>query len=309
LAEFAKEDNILRQETEVCRPFVKWAGGKSQLIQKMTPYFPKKFSRYFEPFLGGGAVFFYVISKRPDLQACLSDITHDLINAYEVIRDDVNALEVRLTRYQTEFGKLKTKPEQNEYYLKVRSNPPNVDKEPIQRASWFIFLNKTSYNGLYRVNSKGEFNVPYGDYPKAILFEKENLERISRLLNRKTVTILRKDYSTVLLENAREGDFCYLDPPYYSDNNKGFTSYNSSLFTKEDQKKLAEVFATLTDRGVRILLSNSESVFVRSLFKEEEKKSKDNTRKYDYSSVEALRVINCKGSKRTGAKELLIKNY
>ena len=210
---------------------------------------------------------------------------------------------------QTEFRNLQTKAQKRENYLNVRKSPPNISRNPIERACWFIFLNKTAFNGLYRVNSRGKFNVPYGDYPKATLFEKDNLERVSRLLNRKGITILRKDYATVLLENTKEGDFCYLDPPYYSESNKGFTSYNSTLFTKEDQRKLADVFKVLSDRGVRVLLSNSDSQFIRDEFKEREGKSTKEESKYSYDSIEALRGINCKGSKRTGAKELLVRNY
>jgi DNA adenine methylase len=307
LAEFAEGEKALKAQKEPCHPFVKWAGGKTQLVEKMSKYFPEKFNRYFEPFLGGGAVFFYLAYRRPAFPAILSDINHDLINAYEVIRDDVEGLMKRLTIYQKEFRVQTTKAAKNEYYLKVRPNPPDISKQALERAAWFIFLNKTGYNGLYRVNSKSEFNVPYGDYPNVSLFERENLVSISRLLNQEGIVLKWKDYGTVLLEEVEEGDFCYLDPPYYSKDNKGFTAYNASLFTAEDQRKLADVFKILTERKVKAVLSNSESDFVRELFREKEKESK--TAKYTYDQLDALRVINCKSSARTGVKELLIKNY
>lgn len=301
------QDGLVSQQIPKCYPFVKWAGGKTQLTERMYRYFPKSFNKYFEPFLGGGAVFFYLTYKRPPpFPAILSDVNHDLINAYEVIRDNMDELIKRLTKRQIDFRKVPdNKVAKSEFYNKIRSNPPNIDQEPVERANWFIFLNKTCYNGLYRVNSEGKFNVPYGDYPNATLFEEENLRNIHTLLNRKDIEIFWKDYAIVLLENAKEDDFVYLDPPYYSENNKGFTGYNASLFTKEDQRKLADVVRTLAERGCKVALSNADAEFIRNLFKDTEPEG----HKYSYTTLEALRVINCKGSARTGAKELLIRTF
>lgn len=309
LAEFSNHEQRLKASKVPCRPFVKWAGGKTQLVERMRTHFPETFNRYYEPFLGGAAVFFYLVYMREKpFPATLSDINHDLINAYLTVKTNLKELIEILAIKQREFRALTTKTKQANYYQNIRSNRPDIEKESVERAAWFIFLNKTSYNGLYRVNSKGEFNVPYGDYPNATLYEEGNLERISSILNRGDVEILWQDYRSVLLDNAQKGDFCYLDPPYYSKDNKGFTAYNASLFTADDQRKLAETYKVLTERGVTVLLSNSESDFIRGLFNEKEKQVKGG-RKYSYDSFEALRVINCKGSKRTGAKELLIKNY
>lgn len=287
-----------------CRPFVKWAGGKTQLIEKMKKYFPETFNRYYEPFLGGGAVFFRIASTRDPFPATLSDANHDLINAYQAIRDNIEGLIKDLSERQSAFSRLANKDARNTHYLNVRKNPPDIDTHPVERAGWFIFLNKTAYNGLYRVNSNGEFNVPYGDYSKVVLFERDNLRSISTLLNRPQVKIVWADYSEVL-KDAKEGDWCYLDPPYYSEDNKGFTAYNKSLFTKQDQEALADTFKSLTGKGVKVLLSNSKSDFIESEFRKREVAGKPQT----YDSLTALRVINCKGGSRTGVQELLIKNY
>jgi DNA adenine methylase len=287
-----------------CHPFVKWAGGKTQLIDKMKKYFPSEFKRYREPFLGGGAIFFYLVSTRSAFPATLSDSNRDLINAYQVIRKSVEKLIRDLTERQIEFRSKPNKDKKNELFLEVRANPPDIDAEPVSRANWFIFLNKTAYNGLYRVNSRGEFNVPYGDYKSVSFFEAENLRAISRVLNRRGIEIVWADYEEAL-KGAETGDWCYLDPPYFSADNKGFTAYNANLFTPEDQKKLADEFKRLTAKGVKVLLSNSKSDFVEKEFKAREAKGRPIT----YDMVEALRVINCHGQSRTGAKELLIKNY
>ena len=287
-----------------CKPFVKWAGGKTQLLEKMKAYFPEAFNRYWEPFLGGGAVFFYLASKRPTFSATLSDKNRDLINAYEVIRDDVEGLIEDLTKRNAEFYAERTIADKNALYMRERGSPPDIDAEPIARAGWFIFMNKTAYNGLYRVNSNGGFNVPFGGYSKVAFFEADNLRNISKLLNRNGIKVVWAEYTQVLRE-AKEGDWTYLDPPYYSSDNKGFTAYTDSRFSPDDQKKLADEFKRLSQKGVKVLLSNSKADFIVDEFKKRELKDVPLT----YDTVEALRVINCKGSSRTGAKELLIKNY
>jgi DNA adenine methylase len=287
-----------------CHPFVKWAGGKTQLLDKMKDYFPEKFGRYWEPFLGGGAVFFYLASKRDAFAATLSDTNHDLINAYQVIRDDVEGLIEDLTKRKVKFNACPTKEKKNELFIAVRRGPPDIDAEPVARAGWFIFLNKTAYNGLYRVNRDGGFNVPFGGYSNVAFFEADNLRNIGQLLRRKDVKVIWADYAEAL-KGAKEGDFAYLDPPYYSEDKKGFTAYNANLFTEDDQKSLADEFKDLTKRGVKVLLSNSKADFIEEEFKKREIAGKPLT----FGTLEALRVINCKGSNRTGVKELLIKNY
>ncbi|MCL5252664.1 MAG: Dam family site-specific DNA-(adenine-N6)-methyltransferase [Candidatus Thermoplasmatota archaeon] len=289
-----------------CTPFVKWAGGKTQLIRRLECCFPKSFNRYFEPFLGGGSVFFHLAYLKPSLKATVSDLNADLINAYEVIRDDPGKLTEQLAGLQSDFRAVQdNRSDKKLFYTSIRSRPPGLESSPVERAAWFIFLNKTSFNGLYRVNSKGEFNVPYGDYPNVTLFHEKNLMNIHALLNREGIELLRCDYTEVLLQNAGRHDFVYLDPPYYSDGNRGFTGYNASLFTGDDQARLAEIVSTLTERGCKVVVSNADSAFVKRLF--------DRTRpaghNYYYEKLKALRAINCNGSARTGAPELLIRNF
>ena len=289
-----------------CTPFVKWAGGKTQLIRRLECCFPKSFNRYFEPFLGGGSVFFHLAYLKPSLKATVSDLNADLINAYEVIRDDPGKLIEQLAGLQSDFRAVQdNRSDKKLFYTSIRSRPPSLESSPVERAAWFIFLNKTSFNGLYRVNSKGEFNVPYGDYPNVTLFHEKNLMNIHALLNREGIELLRCDYTEVLLQNAGRNDFVYLDPPYYSDGNRGFTGYNASLFTGDDQARLAEIVSTLTERGCKVVVSNADSAFVKRLF--------DRTRppghNYYYEKLKALRAINCNGSARTGAPELLIRNF
>ena len=289
-----------------CTPFVKWAGGKTQLIRRLECYFPKSFNRYFEPFLGGGSVFFHLAYLKPSLKATVSDLNADLINAYEVIRDDLGNLIGQLTGLQRDFRAIRnSRSDKKLFYTSIRSRPPGLESSPVERAAWFIFLNKTSFNGLYRVNSKGEFNVPYGDYPDVTLFHEKNLRNIHALLNREGIELFRRDYAEVLLQNAGKNDFVYLDPPYYSDGNRGFTGYNASLFTGADQARLAEIVSILTERGCKAVVSNADSAFVKRLF--------DRTRpaghNYYYEKLKALRAINCNGSGRTGALELLVRNF
>ena len=190
----------------VCRPFVKWAGGKTQLIEKMKKYFPEKFDRYYEPFLGGAAVFFHLVANHDPFPATLSDSNHDLINAYETIRNNVEGLIKELSERSLIFKSKTTKAARNELFLDVRANPPDIDAQPTERAGWFIFLNKTAYNGLYRVNSQNGFNVPYGGYTNVAFFETDNLRNINSVLNRKGIEIVWADYSEVL-SKAKEGDF------------------------------------------------------------------------------------------------------
>lgn len=300
------EQGLAEHERPFAHPFVKWAGGKSQLVAKMRKHFPETFERYYEPFLGGASVFFDLVHLRPDpFPATLSDTNRDLMNAYKVIQSNVEGLIEDLTKRQRAFWKQSNKSVRAEHYSQVKGNPPNIDSESVERAGWFIFLNKTCYNGLYRVNSKGVFNVPFGDASSKIrLFDKQNLLTIHQVLNQEGIELACDDYARVL-EKAKAGDFAYLDPPYYSANNKGFTAYTTSIFSNDKQKALAEVVKTLAEKGVKVLVSNADAEYIRGLY--EEKKPKGET--YSYHSVEALRVINCRGANRTGAKEVLIKNF
>ncbi|MGI0077379.1 MAG: DNA adenine methylase, partial [Nitrosopumilaceae archaeon] len=187
------------------KPFVKWAGGKRQLLPILSKYIPKKFDSYFEPFLGGGAVLFHLISENPKLMCFVSDLNSDLILSYVTIRDRVEELILALENHSKNYFK---NPKQ--YYYKVRESSP---KNQIDKVSRLIFLNKTCFNGLYRVNSKGEFNVPLGKYSNPNIVNKENLLAVSYAIQSKNITIKCQDF-TKALEIAEENDFVYLDPPY-----------------------------------------------------------------------------------------------
>jgi DNA adenine methylase len=269
------------------QPFLKWAGGKSQLLPQISKLFPKSFRSYFEPFLGGGAVFFYL---RPH-KATISDSNIELYKAYSVIRDDLDSLLSSLEHYQRQ--KISRR-----LYERIRKLDPEGLPDD-ERVARFIFLNKTCYNGLYRVNKKGRFNVPFGKYSKMpTLFDMDNLLEISRLLQ--STKIMFASYETPL-ERAEPDDFVYLDPPYSVDPEAvGFTTYTKEDFSASDQRRLASKFKELDRRGCKLLLSNSDNRTVRELYA-------------NYSAttmqIQAGRMISCVGSQRTGFKELLIMNY
>lgn len=266
------------------KPFVKWAGGKRQLIDILLNNIPLQFNTYIEPFVGGGALLFELMPEH----AIIADINPDIINAYQIIKNNVNKLIRSLQDYiNTE-----------EFYYKIRSEN-HYKLPPIQRASHFIYLNKTCYNGLYRVNSKGKFNVPYGRYKTPKIVDKENLRAVSEYLNSSNTIILCQHYKeTILL--AQKGDFIYLDPPYHPLNNtSSFTKYSKEDFTIEDQIELSNTFKELDNKGCYVLLSNSNTQFILNLYEN-----------YNIQKVKATRAINCKASRRKQEYyEVLIKNY
>jgi DNA adenine methylase len=266
------------------KPFVKWAGGKRQLIKVLTNNLPPSYNRYIEPFVGGGALLFEVLPYK----AIINDINTELINAYTVIKDDIDALIEDLKKHKNE----------EEYYYKIRSlNPEKLSA--VERASRFIYLNKTCFNGLYRENSKGKFNVPFGKYKNPKILDEENLRAVSEYLNTAEISILNLDYKEVC-KLAKKGDFVYLDPPYYPiSKSSSFTKYHKLDFTERDQMELTEVFRELDRKGCYVMLSNSNTKFIKELYKE-----------YEIWEVSANRFINCKGDKREKVNvEVLIKNY
>ena len=291
----SENETGLRYEYPKCYPFVKWAGGKGQLLSKLDKYFPSKITRYFEPFIGGGAVFFYIISqKNMRFESFISDINEELIIAYIAIRDHIEELITILKNHENEYKKSPT-----EYYYKLRKNA-NLSND-IERTARFITLNKTCYNGLYRVNKNGIFNVPIGRYKNPLICDSENLRNISIILNYSNTNLHVSDYKNILLEKTQEEDFIYLDPPYYPISiTSNFTSYTNNGFTTKDQEELAKIFKKLTDRGCQILLSNSDSEYIRELYSEF---------KEDIIEVKVQRAINSKASKRKNHTELIIRNY
>lgn len=281
----------LREQLPRCYPFVKWAGGKSQLLSKIETFIPADFHRYFEPFLGGGAVFFYLSSRKNfRFDAFLSDINQELLISYNAVRYSVEELISILKGHQES-------PKAYYYRLRDHTRPTNN----VESAARLVALNKTCYNGLYRVNKEKKFNVPMGRFNNPTICNAENLRNISNLLRELKPLFLVEDYKKILIEKAREGDFIYLDPPYSPiTDTANFTAYTSNGFNKTDQIQLADLFGELDDRGCNILLSNSDNPFIRKLYA-------------NYSDrtvqIDARRAINSKANKRSGHTELLIRNY
>ena len=274
------------------KPFVKWVGGKRQLMQDLENNFPKQFTTYHEPFLGGGAVMFNLLTKKPQLSCNVSDFNSDLILAYVTIRDKLEKLIESLENRSKNYHKNST-----EYYYEVRKQEP---KQQIEKVSRLLFLNKTCFNGLYRVNKKGQFNVPLGRYTNPNIVNKENLTAVSKILQSKKIKISCRDFEAVL-GDAKKGDLVYFDPPYQPvSSTANFTSYTHRDFTEDDLERLAKLADQLHSKGCYVLLSNSNSKTVKDFF----------SKKYwKISSINVNRAINSNAQKRTGHKEIIIKNY
>jgi DNA adenine methylase len=279
---------VKAQSEPEASPFVKWAGGKTQLLPKLDTFIPH-FARYFEPFLGGGALFFHLAS-RLHFSARLSDANCELVNAYNIVKYDVEGLISVLERHERKY---RNSPEG--YYYSLRSARPS---NALESAARFIALNKTCYNGLYRVNANGEFNVPIGKYRNPAVCDRSQLRGASRALNDSDAVVAALDYKKAL-RKARKGDFVYLDPPFNPlSATANFVDYTRNGFGEKDQIQLAQLFRELDRRGCMVLLSNSDTAFTRTLYS-----------KFHQSRVEVLRAISCKGSSRTGHRELLVRNY
>lgn len=269
-------------------PVVKWVGGKRQLIDDLTPLFPKKITSYCEPFVGGGAVLF---SLQPKI-AYVNDINAELINIYEVIRDDVDALIAALSEHKNE----------EKYFYAIRDwdrdSETYFQRSKVQRAARIIYLNKTCYNGLFRVNNAGEFNAPYGHYKKPNIVSAPTLRAVSNYFQSTQLTFTNTDYAEVL-SNVPKETFVYLDPPYdpVSDT-ANFTGYTRGGFDRTEQVRLRECCDELTRRKIKFMLSNSSTEFIREQYAD-----------YDITPVRAKRAINSNASKRGHVDEVVIRNY
>jgi DNA adenine methylase len=274
-------------------PFVKWAGGKAQLLNVLDTFIPDKFDNYFEPFLGGGSFFYHLIkkTKNKSFRSFLSDTNCELINAYTAIKNNIDDLIFSLSNHQQKYYE-----SPKEYFYTLRNT---IFGNDVERASRFIALNKTCFNGLYRVNRKGLFNVPMGSFKKLpLICNEENLKNINQLLKQVNPIIECKDY-TGALSNTKENDFVYLDPPYKPVSETAyFTKYTNNGFNDQDQINLAEIFKELDYKKCKILLSNSNTEFIRKLYSN-----------FNVKEVKVMRAINSKGSKRLGHTELIISNY
>lgn len=273
------------------KPFLKWAGGKRQLLPVLSQYVPVRYNRYYEPFVGAGALFFQQQPKA----GLINDINWELFNCYRVIRDYPESLIERCQYHAANHSK--------EYYYYYR----NLDRDPyyfsdnqdlVGIAARTIYLNKTCFNGLYRVNKKGQFNTPYGKYKDPKVINSELILEISSYLRNNDIEITCRDFERAVADVSK-GDFVYIDPPYYPlTETSNFTSYSSEGFDKKDQERLKQVCDYLRDEDCSILISNSNTSFIRGLYSD-----------YEMEAIEASRAINSKGNKRGNVGELLIYYY
>ncbi len=269
------------------RPFLKWIGGKRQLLPTMLPIIDRigSFDAYHEPFVGGGALYFalYGAGKIRHM-ASLSDINPRLVETYRAVADNVDRV-IELLEQHAELHS-------EGYFYRVRANVPD---DPVERAARIIFLNKTCFNGLFRENRKGLFNAPFGFYKNPTICDKTTLRAASKALKRAALSC--QSFSTII-DKAQPGDFVYFDPPYVPVSKTSFTSYSKDGFTIQDQTELASVFAELAAHGVSVMLSNSDTPEVRALYS-----------KFKIQTVMALRAVNCKGTSRGRVAEVLVTNF
>lgn len=276
-----------RNKNLLATPFLKWAGGKRQLLPVLRENLPPKINTYYEPFVGAGAFLFDMQPKN----AVINDINSDLINTYKVIKESPLELIEDLKKHENT----------SEYFYEMRDKDRTdeyIEMNPIERASRLIYLNKTCFNGLFRVNRSGQFNVPYGRYKNPNIVNEPTIKAVSSYLNKNNVQILNQDFTSVV-ENAKKGDFVYFDPPYASETDGlMFTGYTLDGFNVEDQKRLAYLFIELDKKGVYVMLSNSSVPLIHELYEG-----------FNIKIVPANRNINSKGDGRGKVDEVLIMNY
>ena len=272
------------------KPFVKWAGGKRQIIDKLKQYVPDEFNTYYEPFIGGGALLFELSPK----SAVINDSNKELMNVYSVLCDEEKFKKMCnvLNTYEANHSE--------EFFYEIRNKDRNKKTfnrlSDYTRAARTIYLNKACFNGLYRVNSKDEFNVPFGKKSKVNTYDGSNLITVSNYLTMNDITIQCVDFEESV-KTAKKGDFVYFDPPYDSDTST-FNSYTEEGFGKDEQRRLAEVFKDLDKRGVYVMLSNHNTILIKELYKD-----------YHVHVIEAKRNINSNGKKRGKVEEVIITNF
>ena len=272
------------------KPFVKWAGGKRQILEKLKKYIPENFNTYYEPFVGGGALLFDLAPKN----AVINDSNEELMNVFNVLCNE--KLYNKMCKYLNKFERKHCE----DFYYELRNIDRNKRKfsrmNVCKKAARTIYLNKACFNGLYRVNSKGEFNVPFGKKLKVNTYDGENLLNVHTYLTLNNVSILCTDFESAVC-TAKKGDFIYFDPPYDSDTNT-FNSYTETGFNKDEQRRLARIFKELSDKGCFVMLSNHNTILIQELYKD-----------YNIHIIEAKRSINSNGKKRGNVEEVIITNY
>jgi DNA adenine methylase len=269
---------------------LKWAGGKRRITHFLGKFSPEVINRYIEPFLGSGALFFYLARTKPRFKAILSDSNCDLINVYTCIRDNVSSLIEILRIHESNYYK---HPENYYYYIRDEYSSAN----DLERAAKLLFLNKTCYNGLYRVNKTGVFNVPHGTYAKPLICNDKKLQTISEILRRTDAEVICDSYQNII-QRCKRNDFVYLDPPYFPlSKTANFKDYTKDSFGYLQQIILAKEFRRLTDLGCTVLLSNSNSIMIKDLYQD-----------FNIMTITTRRTINCKASNPNRHQELLITN-
>lgn len=271
--------------------FLKWAGGKGGLLSDISELFPdiNNISGYVEPFIGGGSIFFYVKERLENKSALISDINPDLINTYRIVRDNVEELIISLKEHEKDHNET--------YYYNIRNKYPWVNIDNIERASRFIYLNKTCFNGLWRVNKDGKNNVPIGHKEKIEIFNRNELQRCSKLLKEVKINVM--SFEDVLKIKNIDGFFVFLDPPYFDlPNNSNFTGYTKDDFHLSKKSLLLPVFRELDKRGCKLMLTNADSPIMYKLFKD-----------YNISLIKAKRMINSDGKNRGHINEVVVTNY
>ncbi|WP_371751042.1 DNA adenine methylase [Snodgrassella alvi] len=273
---------------QLIAPVLKWAGGKRQLLDTLIPLVPKDYSVYCEPFVGGGALFF---ALQPQ-SACINDVNHELIRVYTVIKNDVDVLIEQLKQFQNN----------KDQFYEIRSWDRNKDKythlSDIEKAARIIYLNKTCFNGLFRVNASGEFNVPFGNYANPNIVNEPVLRAISFYFNNSEIVFNAVDYAEIL-KNLPDNAFVYLDPPYDPVSvTANFTSYTKDGFSRDEQIKLRKCCDELNERGIKFMLSNSATDFIC-----------DQYSKYNIEIISAKRLVGADASKRGRIQEVIVRNY
>lgn len=297
--------------SEKIRPFVKWAGGKGSLISQLNNFYPYELrhgiiERYIEPFVGGGAVLIDILQKYNVEQAYAFDINIDLINCYNVIKNNVEELITSLRQMETEYLQLGQEERKNYFYNKrdeYNNYTLEENEQNIQRAAQFIYLNRTCFNGLYRVNKSGKFNVPVGSYKNPTICDEENLRNLSELIQ--NVQFQYGDYRRSM-EYVTENTFVYFDPPYRPLNvTSGFTSYTKEDFNDDNQRELAEFYRELNEQNAKLMLSNSnpkntnkEDTFFDNIYQG-----------FNIDEIYASRMINANSKGRGKISEILVTNY
>lgn len=271
------------------QPFTKWTGGKRQLLPVIRELMPKTYNRYFEPFVGGGALFFDLAPK----DAVINDFNTELINCYQQIKENPQEL-IEILKVHQEYNS-------KEYYLDLRSadRDERIDMmSEVQRAARILYMLRVDFNGLYRVNSKNQFNVPYGRYKNPKIVDENLVSAISTYLNNNQIEIKKGDFEKAVLD-VQPGDFVYFDPPYIPlSETSAFTSYTHEGFSYDDQVRLRDTFKKLSDTGAYVMLSNSSSFLVEELYRD-----------FNIHYVEATRTNGAKSSSRGKISEIIVTNY